>query len=82
MKLAAFLAALSLLAPAAASPQTAKVGEAYAHDGFTVKAIAMYKKLTKIAPPNSMEHSISEFERGLRALAAEGRPRRRRRSEQ
>src|SRR4030095_15351614 len=27
-----------------------KVGEAYAHDGFTVKAIAMYKKLTKLNP--------------------------------
>ncbi len=27
-----------------------KVGEAYAHDGFTVKAIAMYKKLTKMNP--------------------------------
>jgi pilus assembly protein FimV len=27
-----------------------KVGEAYAHDGFTVKAIAMYKKLTKLDP--------------------------------
>lgn len=33
-----------------------KVGEAYAHDGFTVKAIAMYKKLTKIAPPHSVEY--------------------------
>jgi tetratricopeptide (TPR) repeat protein len=29
-----------------------KVGEAYAHDGFTVKAIAMYKKLTKLNPGN------------------------------
>jgi pilus assembly protein FimV len=27
-----------------------RVGEAYAHDGFTVKAIAMYKKLTKMNP--------------------------------
>src|SRR5919199_4209209 len=26
-----------------------KVGEQYASDGFTVKAIAMYKKLTKIS---------------------------------
>src|SRR2546423_12104561 len=29
-----------------------KVGEAYAHDGFTVKAIAMYKKLTKLVTGN------------------------------
>src|SRR3954467_5242856 len=27
-----------------------KVGEAYAANGFTVKAIAMYKKLTKLTP--------------------------------
>lgn len=27
-----------------------KVGEAYAKNGFTVKAIAMYKKLTKLSP--------------------------------
>ncbi len=27
-----------------------RVGDAYAADGFTVKAIAMYKKLTKLAP--------------------------------
>src|SRR5262249_15123319 len=27
-----------------------RVGDAYASDGFTVKAIAMYKKLTKMAP--------------------------------
>lgn len=27
-----------------------RVGEAYAKNGFTVKAIAMYKKLTKLAP--------------------------------
>ncbi len=27
-----------------------KVGDAYAADGFTVKAIAMYKKLTKLTP--------------------------------
>ena len=31
-----------------------KVGDAYAADGFTVKSIAMYKKLTKLAP-NSVE---------------------------
>ncbi|MGI9100815.1 MAG: tetratricopeptide repeat protein [Terriglobales bacterium] len=31
-----------------------RVGDAYAADGFTVKAIAMYKKLTKLAP-NSVE---------------------------
>jgi tetratricopeptide (TPR) repeat protein len=31
-----------------------RVGEIYAADGFTVKAIAMYKKLTKLAP-NSIE---------------------------
>jgi len=31
-----------------------RVGDAYAADGFTVKAIAMYKKLTKLAP-NSLE---------------------------
>ena len=37
-----------------------KVGDAYAADGFTVKAIAMYKKLTKLAP-----HSVE----GLQKLA-------------
>ena len=31
-----------------------KVGDAYAADGFTVKSIAMYKKLTKLTP-NSVE---------------------------
>ena len=31
--------------------------------------------------PTSMEHSIDEFERGLRALAPDTPPRRRRRSE-
>ena len=31
-----------------------RVGEAYAKNGFTVKAIAMYKKLTKLVP-NNME---------------------------
>jgi pilus assembly protein FimV len=31
-----------------------KVGEAYAANGFTVKAIAMYKKLTKLTP-NAMD---------------------------
>jgi tetratricopeptide (TPR) repeat protein len=31
-----------------------RVGEIYAADGFTVKAIAMYKKLTKLAP-NSID---------------------------
>jgi len=30
-----------------------QVGEAYAKNGFTVKAIAMYKKLTKLNPHNS-----------------------------
>jgi tetratricopeptide (TPR) repeat protein len=33
-----------------ASTYFKKVAEAYAGDGFTVKAIAMYKKLTKVAP--------------------------------
>ncbi|MGZ4826806.1 MAG: tetratricopeptide repeat protein [Terriglobales bacterium] len=37
-----------------------RVGDAYAADGFTVKAIAMYKKLTKLTP-----HSID----GLQKLA-------------
>ena len=31
--------------------------------------------------PNSMEHSIGEFERNLRALAPDAQPSRRRRSE-
>ncbi|HUS18800.1 MAG TPA: tetratricopeptide repeat protein [Terriglobales bacterium] len=30
-----------------------RVGDAYATQGFTVKAIAMYKKLTKLAPGNA-----------------------------
>ena len=30
-----------------------KVGDAYAADGFVVKAIAMYKKLTKLSPANT-----------------------------
>src|SRR3954468_869381 len=34
-----------------------QVGEAYAKNGFTVKAIAMYKKLTKLVP-NNMESML------------------------
>src|SRR5205823_5643794 len=30
-----------------------RVGDIYGGEGFTVKAIAMYKKLTKLAPSNS-----------------------------
>ena len=30
-----------------------KVGDADGHEGFTVKAIAMYKKLTKLVPGNT-----------------------------
>src|SRR3954462_14915198 len=30
-----------------------RVGDTYASDGFTVKAIAMYKKLTKLSPGQS-----------------------------
>src|SRR3954451_2144063 len=39
-----------------------RVGEAYAANGFTVKAIAMYKKLTKLTP-NSLEclQSLAEL---------------------
>src|SRR5256885_138242 len=33
-----------------AIPYFQRVGEQYATDGFTVKAIAMYKKLTKLNP--------------------------------
>ncbi len=36
--------------PERAASYFRKVGDAYAADGFTVKAIAMYKKLTKLSP--------------------------------
>src|SRR5437762_3141427 len=59
MKLAAFVAALSLFAPAAASPQTSKVGEAYAQYllGHRLEetdddagAIAAYKRAMELDP--------------------------------
>ncbi len=44
-------------------------------------AIGITIVLLRNRRPTSMEHSISEFERGLRALAPDTPPRRRRRSE-
>lgn len=44
-----------------------KVGEAYATAGFTVKAIAMYKKLTKLSP-----HSFESIQRLAELYTVQG----------